>query len=100
MSFYVYWQNNSGGYFIKNDDVREEVVIEADYEYKANETLEIITERYSECCSCCGERWSNYPRRELETVEEYKEWFKKEGWHEDSIIYYADGKKEIIYKEE
>lgn len=55
--FYTYSQNNSGGYFITNDDVREYLIIEADSVQEANSKMYDITEDYGEYCECCGLRW-------------------------------------------
>ncbi|HEM5171823.1 TPA: hypothetical protein U1307_001409, partial [Streptococcus suis] len=60
--FYVFDQNNSGGYFVIDENVTSEIIIEATEEAKALERLEEILSQkpeYMEYCSCCGERW--YP---------------------------------------
>ena len=56
--FYTISQNNSGGYFIENDDVDYYVSVQADSLYEAEKLLEDIVEDYSEYCDCCGLRWT------------------------------------------
>ena len=56
--FYTIDQNNSGGYFIKNDYVDFYVSVQADSVEEAEKLLENIVEDYSASCDCCGERWS------------------------------------------
>lgn len=63
--FYNFDQNNSGGYFINNDEngVCEEVIIEAESAKKAWEKLNEIGNKvdgFFDFCNCCGERWYNY----------------------------------------
>ena len=39
MSFYVYRQNNSGGYFVEDENVGIHVIIESDTEEQANKKI-------------------------------------------------------------
>lgn len=55
--WYHYDQNNSGGYCIRNDDVGDDVFIQAYSAEQANEIFSDISEDYNEYCQCCGERW-------------------------------------------
>ncbi len=97
--FYLFYQNNSGGYFIQNDDVDVYVAIEATDLYDLKVRAERIFAEHSYYCECCGERWSdsysNLPM--YDTVEEIKtgvtEWTAGE---ETAIIHYITGKKEAI----
>lgn len=50
-------QNNSGGYFITNDVVAEEVFIQAASAKEARARAQDLFEAYSDFCECCGERW-------------------------------------------
>ena len=99
--FYTISQNNSGGYFIKNDYVDYYVSVQADSPYEAEKLLEGIVEDHSDFCECCGKRWSTYlaeigdtpticgtPLTELKDRDTF--------WLEEkvAIIYYADGTKE------
>lgn len=99
--FYTISQNNSGGYFIKNDYVDYYVSVQAKSVEEAEKLLEDIVEDYSEYCDCCGTRWSTYlseegnaptiygtPLTELKDRDTF--------WLEEkvAIIYYADGTKE------
>lgn len=63
--FYTFNQNNSGGYFVKDDKfgVCETVIVEAISPTDAWDRLEKIGDNVSgfmDFCSCCGERWSNW----------------------------------------
>lgn len=55
--FYRLDQNNSGGYFLENDEVRQFIFVESDSYDDAKQKLRVITEEHSEYCECCGERW-------------------------------------------
>ena len=55
--FYTIDQNNSGGYYIKNDDVDYYVSVQADSPYEAEKLLERVVADHSNFCECCGERW-------------------------------------------
>ena len=63
--FYTFHQNNSGGSFVRNESVRECVIIEADtFEDALDRALE-WTDIYFDGvykdidCDCCGDRWSH-----------------------------------------
>lgn len=63
--FWAFNQNNSGGYFVVDDDngVCEWVIIEAKTPKKAWKKLKKIGKRvqgFWDYCNCCGERWYNY----------------------------------------
>jgi hypothetical protein len=98
--FYTYDQNNSGGYFIENDDVREYLIIEADSVSEANDKMYDITEDYSEFCECCGERWDEFwgeegkdePMIYSTPVNEVE----KGMFRNSCIIYYKNGDKKIV----
>ena len=91
--FYVFKQNNSGGYFIKNDEVSCYVIIEAITPEDAKNKAESIFEPHSEYCSCCGPRWDT----DMEWVDYYNEppELKPDMFIErdEAIIYYIDGSK-------
>ncbi|MGG1662479.1 DUF7296 family protein [Brevibacillus sp. NRS-1366] len=57
-AFFHIRQNNSGGYFIENDDVAINLIIEAVNAKEAERKMYEITADYSQYCSCYGERWS------------------------------------------
>ena len=61
--FYTFMQNNSGGYFVEDDNagICEIVIIEDLTPGKAWEKLMRIGEdvvNFESWCSCCGPRWS------------------------------------------
>lgn len=98
--WWVFDQNNSGGYFIQNDDVTHYVAIQAVDVKHAQARAEDIFCGYSEYCDCCGERWSlDYADEEDGTeVPEvygtpYTE-FVKSHYRQEIILHYVDGSKE------
>jgi len=95
--FFTESQNNSGGYFIRNEHVDHYVIVEATSVQEAKQKLAEITEDYSEFCGCCGERWYPYwsesdgkdiPMIYGTPVEEYRDM-----WQGGAIVYYYDGTK-------
>ena len=107
--FYTYTQNNSGGYFITNDNVAEYVIIEANSIDEANNKAEEIGIYFDGCsfgrdCSCCGDRWCS-PYDESEKPEIYGDSIekriedtlnKKIFFCKNIIIYYSSGRKVSI----
>lgn len=106
MKFYTVRQNNSGGYFINNDDVGEYVVVQANSPKQAENIVEKIIYDHSEYCECCGERWwvnfdnedgedfiSNSYGEEIDTKTSF---YEKDG---KAVIYFLDGRKEYIYRD-
>lgn len=58
LKWFYYSQNNSGGYFINNDMVAEDIFVQAPNAAEANVIAEQITAQSAlEWCGCCGERW-------------------------------------------
>lgn len=100
--FYTFDQNNSGGYYIRNEMVDTFVIIEGDTEKEIIEKAKCIFEDYSEYCPCCGERWEldikscefdDEPMVYDKPAKEFSDNFWKDG---KIIIYYKNGTKEII----
>lgn len=50
-------QNNSGGYFIDNEDVSVFVAVEGTDQFDAYSRFNYIVAPHSSYCSCCGVRW-------------------------------------------
>lgn len=73
LRWWTFNQNNSGGYFITNEDVAEYVCIEAESAKEAMSRAEALFENYSEYCECCGTRWSTY-QQEDEGTESPEVW--------------------------
>lgn len=60
--FYLYNQNNSGGGFVTDDGLAQNVIIEADNAGEADYLAVGIGIYFDGCesggdCSCCGDRW-------------------------------------------
>lgn len=107
--FYCFKQNNSGGMFDENDNVCENVIIEAHTPEEANKLADNVGIYFDGCstgqdCSCCGDRWyelwEDAEGTDIPTIygkdvnEIYKSCFSNK-----VIIHYLDGtKKKIIFK--
>ncbi|MFX1296583.1 MAG: hypothetical protein ACFFD2_17220 [Promethearchaeota archaeon] len=58
-----------------------------------------ITEDYSEYCTCCGERWSDYVLKTFDSIHEVRD-IEKIMFRKGAIVYFLDGTKENMdYKE-
>lgn len=62
--FYTFYQNNSGGHDVENDDLTKNVIIEANSADEANAIATRLGIYFDGCsygrdCNCCGDRW--YP---------------------------------------
>jgi hypothetical protein len=105
--FYTFNQNNSGGSFVRDESVCEYVVIEAESAEHANtlaqEKAGIYFDgvRNGSDCGCCGDRWwkqwddedgtevpSVYGKPLTET--------QKGAYRTEAIVYYLDGRKEVV----
>lgn len=100
--FITFSQNNSGGYFIQNEDVDEYVIIEGNSLNEIQNRANKIFENYRKHCQCCGERWSSditcddlddEPMIYESSVYDFNEPFSESA---KAIIYYSNGHKEII----
>lgn len=83
--YYTFSQNNSGGYFVKDEEkgVCEYLIIQATSVKNAIEKMESIGDSVSgfwNYCDCCGERWST--------------WIDESDGYEEPMIY-----GEIVYDE-
>lgn len=98
--FLTYHQNNSGGYYLIDDNVKHYVIIEGYDLWQIEAMANSILSDYREYCSCCGRRWSSYfddedlteePMICNKSVYEYVSY-----WSEQAIIYYLDGTIEVV----
>lgn len=91
-------QNNSGGYFVQDENVAEEVFIQApSYAVALDRANEITDPSGEDWCECCGERWETLPDapedrpmiygKPLEDVK--ADWLRSE-----ARLHYADGRVE------
>lgn len=92
-------QNNSGGYFIRDDDVDHYVFAQAATAEQAKEVLRNATyESGQDWCECCGERWwiscyeegSDEPEKYGESILAN---FSDGIWGGGCILYLASGLK-------
>lgn len=94
--FYHFSQNNSGGYFVTDEDngVGEDMIIEATSPTNAWDRLREIGDKvdgFWDYCDCCGERWYYHADKGTETPTIYGQ---PANEHE---TYRKDGKKYIHY---
>ena len=98
LKWFNFNQNNSGGYYIENDEVGSDVYIQAVDAKTANHKAEHVFSDHSKYCDCCGERWSYYiddddgyeiPTKYGKSIEEDSPRFGK-----TAILYHANGKVE------
>ncbi len=96
--FYVFSQNNSGGYFVTDENVASEIIIEATEEVLAMARLdEILSQKpeYTNFCPCCGMRW--YPEysdvylRYWVSDEQYEKFEAERDGHE-AMFYPLEGR--------
>jgi len=102
--FYNFHQNNSGGHFVRNDDVCENVFIEAHSPEEANMLADNFGIYFDGCstgedCSCCGDRW--YETTEGEDEPKLygipvKKCYVDGSFRTQCIIHYLNGTKEKI----
>lgn len=77
--WYTLDQNNSGGSWVRNDDVDYYVSIEAYSEQQAMDIFDSLDSGAEYWCECCGERWywspevadepTYYGKRLLESID-------------------------------
>lgn len=99
LKWWVFDQNNSGGYFIQNEDVDHYVAIQALDALHAMQRADNIFEDNSEYCECCGQRWYYWVEDGEGTIvpeiygTPYTE-TKSSYYVQNMILHYADGTKE------
>jgi hypothetical protein len=101
LKWYHFRQNNSGGYFIDNDDVGEDVFIQASSVEDVKRKAEEVFSGYREYCDCCGGRWSDDWIDETDGFDaptKYSEAVVGNccTWGGKTIYYHYDGRKEIF----
>lgn len=104
--FVTFRQNNSGGYLHRNEDVNTYVIIEGYDLWQIQSKAREVFHEYRDYCPCCGQRWNDSwideddmtdkPMIYDKDVYDYKgqSWF--DGEDGKAIIYYLDGRKEIV----
>ena len=104
LQWYHIRQNNSGGYWETNDDVSSDVFVQAYSPKEAEAIISPILERYSNFCSCCGERWYIWldeddgydePSRWGESI--YKEYWGMFHSEEEATLYWHNGLVDKFY---
>lgn len=114
--FYTYNQNNSGGNFEVNDNVKHYVIIEAHNAKSADKKAESIGIYFDGVakgidCPCCGDRWdkTNDPDFGIEGTKKPEIWGESASeyikahrmfWEKEAIVYYKNGKVEVFSAKE
>lgn len=100
LKWFHFDQNNSGGSFTLNDDVGEDVFIQAKDKQEATDRFDTLDNDAGCWCECCGERWSgcgdqeDIPRLYGKSIfDEYRP-FSKNSY---AVLHYADGRKEKVF---
>ena len=94
--FYVYRQNNSGGYLIENDYVKSYIIVETNSKRDAQSKMEEIIVGHNDFCTCCGERWSPENPKEIDSLGELGHIVRQRIFSDNEyIVYHADGTKTI-----
>lgn len=104
MKFYIFNQNNTGGYWDKLLGFK--VIVEAENPRQANKLAEVMGVYFDgvesgEDCECCGDRWCEVdeddavePENLAKELEDIKR--RQKDWELSSAIRYADGRVEEI----
>lgn len=102
--FYIFDQNNSGGYWDKV--LGYKVIIEAENPRQANKLAEVMGIYFNGVdngmdCECCGDRWcevDEYDAIEPENLAEELEDIKRsqKDWELSSTIRYANGEIKFV----
>lgn len=108
--FVGFVQNNSGGYFIINEDagIGHYIIVEGTDIVDIRRRAENIVEDFSEYCSCCGKRWDvslifhddlyEYPNVYGKPVKEFADETNSNIKNMYVFIHYIDGRIERFYK--
>lgn len=97
--FVTFVQNNSGGYYMQNEDVDTYVIIEGSSLEEILNKADSVFKHYREYCPCCGERWDDYRKDESYLDESpmiYGESVYDFHGFGRAIIYRVDGTKEVV----
>ncbi len=107
MMFYKFRQNNSGGWFVIDDQVAITVFIEANSAEEANQLAQqhgIYFDGVADGqdCECCGDRWNGVSEadgsEEIEIGKYDGMWVKKGSL--SAYVYMLDGTKKTLNKGE
>ena len=99
--YYEFYQNNSGGSYVQNDEVDCLVFIEATSAAEANSKFDSLDNDSGNYCDCCGVRWTEaWEEDGHETPYTYSgkplseyNFYEKDGY---AIIYHMTGQVERI----
>ena len=101
LKWFRFSQNNSGGYFLVNEEVAEDVYVQAKNAEHAADRAAVIFFPYREFCECCGERWpttaweggfdvpTKYDEPASEIVADH--------WQKQARLHHLDGNIETVF---
>lgn len=86
-------QHNSGGYYITNKDIGNDVFIEGDCLVKASDKFFSFSDKYPDLhnfCECCGLRWKYYTKSNVPMIGDkpLTEGYPYKGY---AVLHYLDG---------
>lgn len=103
--FYKFFQNNSGGFFLEDDNLARIVIIEAESDVCANliaktKGLYFYGVQKGIDCNCCGDRWYEAWSEDVILLEELTQNYNimSNGCQPSIIIHYLNGNVEKFYE--
>lgn len=107
MKWFTFNQNNSGGFFVDDENVCECVIIQAETAEDASRFARRIMDN-SDSCPCCGDRWNFYVDETdgYDVPSVYGEpligklcslgLYKRERFRRKAILHYANGERQTV----
>jgi hypothetical protein len=98
LKWYHFDQNNSGGYFVNNDDVGEDVFIQALSSAQASTAFYELDTESDNWCECCGERWGAPDEQDQPNVygKMLADSYSPYSSQSHAVLYFSDGRKAIV----
>lgn len=98
LKWYHYDQNNSGGSFVNNDDVGEDVFIQAQSQEEAQAKFDSLDNEADNWCECCGERWYSADEQDAPNIfgVYLSDGYSPFSSRSHAVVYHADGRKEFV----
>ena len=101
--FITFRQNNSGGYFIRDENIDVFVIIEGDNLNDILNRAKDVFMDYREYCMCCGKRWdddwkNNDDLTQIPMIDDESIYEFNDSYYEGDkiIVYRKDGTKETV----
>ena len=88
--YYLYSQNNSGGYYEEDEKcgIGQTIAVEAVNDEDARIKINNIVEDFSSYCNCCGERWDTYSSDQTaENLDGCIEFANRRKFYKEEVMY-------------